>query len=296
MPSNIEHANISALKLGTATVTKGYIGHEQVYPNTRQITSGVFTDTSNLSYSGGTRVFRVTGEAGSTFNVSASNGSGGGSYTLGSSPEDINISVSNTGCTGSARTITGTLTPTGSTVLQGGGSTFTSSFNQNAGPGITNHTGTWSISVSEVTKNTTVIGGTTYYTAGSQWDVTYTWNFGGTLDATYISIYESGLGMYNYPNHPDYMTNNLPSITGGSSQISFGSTGGSAWPSGTSGTSGTVTVRYTSNQYASDGTTLLNPIIGYYRFAARAFYVVSGCNTFNGSGAQNPYISTDIYP
>lgn len=296
MPSNIEHANIAALKLGTATVTKGYIGHEQVYPNTRQITSGLFTDTSNLSYGGGTRVFRVTGESGSTFNVSASNGSGGGSYTLGSSPEDINISVSNTGCTGSARTVTGTLTPTGSTVLQGGGSTFTSSINQTAGPGITNHTGTWSISVSEVTKNTTVIGGTTYYTGGSQWDVTYTWNFGGTLDALYISIQELGLGMYNYPNHQDYVTNNLPSITGGSSQLAFGTGGGTSWPSGTSGTSGTVTVRYTSNQYASDGTTLLNPIMGYYRFQATAFYVVAGCNTFNGSGSQNLFISTDIYP
>ena len=296
MPSNIEHANISALKLGTADVTKGYIGHEQVYPNTKQITSGVFTDTSNLSYGGGTRVFRVTGESGSTFNVSASNGSGGGSYTLGSSPEDINISVSNTGCTGSARTITGTLTPTGSTVLQGGGSTFTSSINQTAGPGITNYTGTWSISVSEVTKNTTVIGGTTYYTAGSVWDVTYTWNFGGTLDALYISIGEMGLGMYNYPNQNDYVTNNLPSITGGSSQLTFGTAGGTSWPSGTSGISGTVTVRYTSNQYSSDGVTVLNPIMGYYRFYATAFYVAGGCNTFNGSGAQNPYISTDIYP
>ena len=297
MPSNIEHANISALKLGTADVTKGYIGHEQVYPNTRQITSGVFTDTSNLSYGGGTRVFRVTGESGSTFNVSASNGSGGGSYTLGSSPEDINISVSNTGCTGSARTITGTLTPTGSTVLQGGGSTFTSSINQTAGPGITNHTGTWSISVAHVgNPQTTVIGGTTYYTAGTQWDVTYTWNFGGTLDALYISISEAGLGMYNYPNQSDYVTNNLPSITGGSSQLTMGTSGGTSWPPGTSGTSGTVTVRYTSNYYASDGTTVMNPIMGYYRFGAYAYYVGGGCNTFNGSASQNLYISTDIYP
>ena len=46
MPSNIENANISALKLGTATVTKGYIGHQEVYPNTREIQSAVFTNTS----------------------------------------------------------------------------------------------------------------------------------------------------------------------------------------------------------------------------------------------------------
>jgi len=293
MPSNIEHANISAIKLGTADVAAGYIGHEQVYPNTRQITSGVFTDTSNLSYGGGTRVFRVTGESGSTFNVSASNGSGGGSYTLGNSPEDINISVGSAGCTGGASTVTGTLTPTGATTLQGGGSTFTSSFTRSAGPGITNYTGTFNVSVSEVTKNTTVIGGTTYYTAISQWDVTYTWNFGG-LTASYISIFEQGLGMYNSPNHPDYMTNNLPSLVSGNAQSQIGSSNG--WPSGTSGSSGSVTVRWTSNQYASDGTTLLNPIIGHYRFTAIAYSVLGSCQTFNGSGDTTPDDQATIYP
>lgn len=292
MPSNIENANISAIKLGTADVVKGYIGHDEVYPNTRTITSAAFTDTSNLSYGGGTRVFRVTGEAGSTFNVSASNGSGGGSYTLGSFPEDINISVSSTGCTGSARTVTGTLTPTGATSLQGGGSTFVSSFNQTAGPGITNYTGTFNVSVTEVSKTTTTISGVIYYAAPTVWDVTYTWNFGG-LTASYITISESGLGMYNSPNHPDYVTNNLASLTGGSSQIQMGSSQG--WPSGTSGASGSVTVRWTSNQYASDGTTLLNPIIGYYRFSANAYYVAGSCQTFNG-GSGTVSNNATIYP
>jgi hypothetical protein len=292
MPSNIEHENISAIKLGIVDMTKGYIGHEEVYPNSTQIQSAVFTDTSNLSYTGGTRVFRVTGEAGSTFNVSASNGSGGGSYTLGNSPEDINISVSSVGCTGSSRTITGTLTPTGSTVLQGGGSTFVSSFTQNAGPGITNYTGTFNVSVTEVSKTTTTINGVTYYAAPTVWDVTYTWNFGG-LTASYIIISEQGLGMYNSPNHPDYMTNNLASLTGGSSQIQMGSSQG--WPSGASGASGNVTVRWTSNQYASDGTTLLDPIIGYYRFSATAYSVVGSCQTFNGSSGS-PSNNATIYP
>ena len=292
MPINIQNANISAAKLGISNVSKIFIGHNEIFPSTKEIQSAVFTDTSNLSYAGGTRVFRVTGEAGSTFNVSASNGSGGGSYTLGGSPEDINISVSDTGCTGSARTITSTLTPTGSTVLQGGGSTFVSSFNQTAGPGITNYTGTYTVSIAEVSKTTTTINGVVYYAAPTVWDVTYAWNFGG-LTASYISISESGLGMYNSPNHPDYMTNNLPSLTGGSSQIQMG--GAQGWPSGTSGASGSVTVRWTSNQYASDGTTLLNPIIGYYRFNANAYGVVGSCQTFNGGGGTINANAT-IYP
>lgn len=293
MPINIQNANISAAKLGISNVSKIFVGHNEIFPNTKEIQSALFTDTSSLSYAGGTKVFRVTGEAGSTFNVSASNGSGGGSYTLGGSPEDINISVSNTGCTGSARTITGTLTPTGSTVLQGGGSTFVSSFNQTAGPGITNYTGTYTISVTEVSKTTTTINGVVYYAAPTVWDVTYTWNFGG-LTASYIGITETGLGMYNSPNHPDYVTTNLASLTGGSSQFLMGSSQG--WPSGTSGASGSVTVRFTSNQYASDGTTLLNPIIGRYRFGANAYYVVGSCQTFNGGGGTYFNVETTIYP
>ncbi len=293
MPINIQNANISAAKLGISNVSKIFVGHNEIFPSTKEIQSAVFTDTSNLSYSGGTRVFRVTGEAGSTFNVSASNGSGGGSYTLGGSPEDINIAVSNTGCTGSARTITSTLTPTGSTVLQGGGSTFASSFNQTAGPGITNYTGTYTVAVTEVSKTTTTINGVVYYAAPTVWDMTITWNFGG-LTASYIHITEQGLGMYNYPNHPDYVTNNLPSLTGGSSQIQIG--GNSGWPSGTSGASGSVTVRWTSNTHASDGTTLLNPIIGRYKFSANAYYVVGSCQTFNGSGGSYFNANATIYP
>ena len=81
MPSNIEHANISAIKLGTVDVTAGYIGNEQAYPNTRELQSAAFTSTSNLSRSGGTRYFRVTGETGATYDLSgygAGSGGGGG--------------------------------------------------------------------------------------------------------------------------------------------------------------------------------------------------------------------------
>lgn len=132
MPSNIQHENISAAKLGIETISKGYIGHEEVYPNTREIQSATFTSTSTLSNTGGTRIFRVTGETGSTYSLT---GYGAGSYTLLSSPYDHSISVtSNNDCGDPSRTILTTLTPTGSTLLQGGGSTFASSFTQSGGP------------------------------------------------------------------------------------------------------------------------------------------------------------------
>lgn len=179
MPSNIENTNISAIKLGTVDMTKGYIGHEEVYPNTREIQSAAYTDTSNLSVSGGTRVFRVTGQVGSTYDLT---GSGAGAYTLSSSPYDHSISVGSNGSSpcysGSTRTITTTLTPTGSTTLQGGGASFSSSYTQNAGTGITEldfNTSPYSsasVSITALNNLTTTIGGTTYWADGATFRVT----------------------------------------------------------------------------------------------------------------------------
>ena len=79
MPSNIQHENISDLKLGIDTVAGAYIGHNIVYPNQREIISAAYTDTSLLAASGGTRYLRVTGEIGATYDLT---GDGAGSYIL----------------------------------------------------------------------------------------------------------------------------------------------------------------------------------------------------------------------
>lgn len=174
MPSNIEHENISAIKLGIVDMTKGYIGHNEVYPNSREIQSAAFTSTSTLSRSGGTRLFRVTGETGATYDLS---GSAPGSYILSTSPYDHSIPVgSNTSCDAPARTITATLTPTGSTTLQGGGSSFSSSFTQQAGytSGTTSLTG--SMVATNTNRVTTTVGSNLYWAAGSTWDVTWSYN------------------------------------------------------------------------------------------------------------------------
>lgn len=195
MPSNIENANISAIKLGTADVTKGYIGHEEVYPNTREIQSAAYTNTSTLSNSGGTRLFRVTGAEGATYNLT---GFGAGSYTISSSPYDHSINPgSNNDCGDPSRTILTTLTPTGSTVLQGGGSTFASSYTQSAGPAENYYN--WGISVSVTVTNsvTNVYNGVLFFTNGTVYNVSYSGN--NTSPSTF-SVFTQSLGSGSYSN------------------------------------------------------------------------------------------------
>ena len=157
MPTHLGHEAITA-KLGHADPSM-YLGHEQIYPNSVEIQSAAYTNTSTLSSSGGTRLFRVTGELGSTYDLT---GSAAGSYTLASSPYDHSVSIGdNTGCSAPAQTITTTLTPTGNTILQGGGSTFTSSFTQSASPNLEQYYNfNISISISTVTSVTTTYNGT----------------------------------------------------------------------------------------------------------------------------------------
>ena len=100
MPTHLGHEAITA-KLGHVDPSM-YLGHEQIYPNSVEIQSAAYTDTSTLSNSGGTRLFRVTGEIGSTYDLT---GSAAGSYTLASSPYDHSVSIgANTGCSSPAPT------------------------------------------------------------------------------------------------------------------------------------------------------------------------------------------------
>lgn len=176
MPSNIENANISAIKLGTADVVKGYIGHDEVYPNTRTITSAAFTDTSTLSSSGGTRAYRVSGAIGSQYSLTGTNGaSSPGSQTLSASPTDYSISVgANSSCGSSSRTPTITILPTGSTAL-GGGVSSTSSFTQSGVSAGTAYSMSMTASIQDLSKVTTTVGGVVYYAPGSTWNINVSW-------------------------------------------------------------------------------------------------------------------------
>jgi hypothetical protein len=194
MPSNIENANISAIKLGTADVTKGYIGHEEVYPNTRQITSAAFTNTSTLSSSGGTRTYRVGGAIGSQYSLTGSNGaSSPGVQTLSSSPTDYSVSVgANSACGTSNRTPTITISPTGSTAL-GSGVSSTSSFTQSGTGSGTAYSMSMSASIQDLSKVTTTVGGVVYYAPGSTWTINVSWTIPsainwGTTYYQYLSV------------------------------------------------------------------------------------------------------------
>ncbi len=227
MPSNIEHANISALKLGTATVTKGYIGHEEVYPNTKEVTGAVFTDTSTLANSGGTRTYRVTGDVGSQYTLAGSNGAASpGGQTLATSPTDYSVAISgNTGCGASSRTPTITITPTGSTTLASGVSS-TSSFTQSAGPPLINYSPTHTVSISTNQYPTTTVNGVLHFATGTIWTMTFTVNGAGYL----TEFYAWANGAYGSSN------GNVGRVfqDGGGGQ-SFGTTGGlyitpTTWP------------------------------------------------------------------
>ena len=203
MPSNIQHENISDAKLGIETISKGYIGHNEVYPNTREIQSAAYTSTSTLASGGGTRTFRVTGETGATYNLT---GYGSGSYTLNSSPYDHSISIgANTSCGGSARTISTTLVPTGSTVLQGGGSNFPSSFTQSHNGYVSwaPNTITVSGSLTHTNPGSTIvtISGVNYFTPGA--------NFTATLT---VSGYQQSPNLSNYVRFIDIQSGGLGGV------------------------------------------------------------------------------------
>lgn len=196
MPINIQNEAASALKVGHESVSSGYIGHEQVYPNSVTIQSFVFTDTSNIAYdqggsNGTTRITRVTGDLGSTYSLAGSNGvntSINGNYTLNTSPTDHNaVIAAQSSCTVPARTPTVTLTPTGNTVLQGGGSTFAPSITQTAGPGITyNYSGSLNISATIANSVTTEQNGTLYFTTGATCTVSWSWGSFTNLPAGFV--------------------------------------------------------------------------------------------------------------
>ena len=208
MPTHLGHEAITA-KLGHADPSM-YLGHEQIYPNSVEIQSAAYTNTSTLSSSGGTRLFRVTGELGSTYDLT---GSAAGSYTLATSPYDHSVSIgANTGCSAPAQTITTTLTPTGNTILQGGGSTFTSSFTQSASPNLEQYYNfNISISISTVTSVTTTYNGTLFFTNGSVFNITYSGNNNSPSSFTMTS---GALGAGSYSNITGSLSWNGIQITG----------------------------------------------------------------------------------
>ena len=176
MPSNIENANISAIKLGIVDVTKGYIGHEEVYPNTREIQSFAFADTSTVSNAGETRVLNIGGEVGATFNLTGANGiqASLGPYSLSSASQGFNIVIGANNSYGAGqRSPSVTIAATGNTTLASGLPT-TRTLTQAAGPSITNYSANGTIAVTTLVNNTTVVNGVLKWANGAKFRVSLT--------------------------------------------------------------------------------------------------------------------------
>jgi hypothetical protein len=283
MPSNIEHANISALKLGTATVTKGYIGHEEVYPNTRELQSAAFTNTS-LANTATSNTFRVTGETGSTYDLS---GNLTGSYVLSSSPYDHTQTFeTNYRCARSADTYTVTLTPTGGTTLQGGGSTFSSSATHAAGPSDTIVQPTCNISYTTIDNITTTSNGVLMWNYGAKVRITFHWTYSGNYyvgNGTYDGEFSAGACC-------SFSNATLISLTGGTA-TSTGSINRFAPSSPSSGINMTAAIDYTLSQ----GYT------GFVRGSSQAYYSYlqpsTGCYDVNFTGSGGGIqVGANYYP
>ena len=172
MPSNIQHEPIEDIKLGINTVSKGYIGHEQIYPNSRALASAAYTDTSAVNSDGGTRYLRVTGEEGSQYTLS---GAVSGTFSLGPTYTNHSVGIGYQGCGTSSRTVGGvTLTPVSPTVISGGASSISRSLTQQGGGTIRNWNSSFNWSINNTNKVTSVQNGVTKWATGSTWTITIT--------------------------------------------------------------------------------------------------------------------------
>ena len=276
MPTNVGSEALSALKVGESTVSKAYVGHNQIFPNSTEITSLDLYRANSSNFSGTLTSFpssnssspgvangyipkiQVAGEIGSQFSVVGTTGSSwasgshsSGVYTLVTSPQSFGFDTaanpgigtvgSNNSCDDPQRNITFTVSPQGSTTFAGGVN-GTLTLPQSAGPVTNNYTASpLSISATLTTPmntSTTTIGGTIYWVAGAAWNIS--WSFGGThVTSAFLNAFGSG---------------------------TFGGT----QPSGTSG-SGTATWTQSSSQLSQ---------VTFYLYVSS-----SGCNNATNSPA-----------
>jgi hypothetical protein len=194
MPTNLGPEAISAVKAGHTDVSAMYAGDTQIFPNEVVLQSAAYTDTSNISTAGGTRIFRVTGEIGCSYSLS---GSLSGSYNLATSPFDHTVTAGSNGdCTASSRSFPVTLTPLGNTTLQGGGSTFTSSFSQGGGPGVTYYTPTGSFTVTNTNYVTTTVSGQLKWAQGAAWSIAWSYNNNSNISSANLAVAPGLAGTY----------------------------------------------------------------------------------------------------
>ena len=229
MPTNVGSEALSALKVGESTVSKAYVGHNQIFPNSTEITSLDLYRANSSNFGGTLNSFpstgssaqgvsngylpkiTVAGEIGAQFSIvgttaaSWANGSfSSGIYTLVTSPQSFGFDTaanpgigtvgSNNSCDDPQRNVTFTVSPEGSTTFASGVN-GTLTLPQSAGPVTNNYTASpLSISATLTTPmntSTTTVGGTIYWVAGAAWNIS--WSFGGTyVTSAFLNAFGSG--------------------------------------------------------------------------------------------------------
>ena len=76
MPTNIGDAPLDGLKIGQAAVPKAYVGIDQIFPNTTEITAAAF-DNASVTNAAQNTDYTVAGAIGSSFTLTGSSGATG---------------------------------------------------------------------------------------------------------------------------------------------------------------------------------------------------------------------------
>jgi len=190
MPINLFNDPLASIKLGADDILKGYIGNGQIFPNDTEITAAAFTD-SNIANTGGNTPYVVSGDIGSSFTLTGSNGATApsGTQVISVSPATYQIAIADqsTTCGATSRNAQVVIVPQGNTILSGGLNN-TDTITQAAGPALINNTGI--AMTASITGNgpTVTVGGVLYWAAGAYFDVTLNYTGYGSQGQTALDF------------------------------------------------------------------------------------------------------------
>ncbi len=287
MPTNIGDAPLDGLQIGQTAIPKAYVGIDQIFPNSTEITAASF-DNATVTNTAQNTDYTVAGEIGSSFTLTGSTGATGpaGTQVLSSSPTTYPIAIGdNSACAVASRSPQIIITPQGNTVLASGLSN-TDTIAQAAGPSVTPYAinGTTSVTYTGGASGKQEIGGTWYWVTGASWDITYTVTAGSNvpynlLDANGPALYSQALTPSTYGSY---------TITGASGPS--GVTGVN-WNSGVKNAywtwSGTIpqgSYTYTCTLAAGQHT--------YVQFGLVATVDPTSCISIGGTNAGGTYVTT----
>ena len=173
MPINLFNNPLSSIKLGANDILKGYIGNNQIFPNNTEITAAAFTN-SNIANTGGNTPYVVSGDIGSSFTLTGSNGAAApsGTQVISVSPATYQIAIADQSnvCGSPQRTPQVIIAPQGNTVLASGLNN-TDTIIQAAGPPNVSNTTTLSVSITNTNRVTVTQGSNILWAPGSSFTV-----------------------------------------------------------------------------------------------------------------------------